>query len=89
MSEKRLIETIDELAEWCEGVERTMQITFRVKLRPQWLVRICRKGYHHLPKEYMYAQAVSEDLSEAIEMAFEAYITDEEAENAGHMGEGA
>jgi hypothetical protein len=37
----------------------------------------------------MYAQAVDEDLATALEMAFEAFITDEEAENAGHMGEGA
>jgi hypothetical protein len=88
MSDK-LIETIDELAAWCESLERTLQITFRVRLRPQWLVRICRKNYKHLPKEYMYAQAVDEDLATALEMAFEAFITDEEAENAGHMGEGA
>lgn len=75
----KLVETISDLEDLCEETECTVQITCRARRTPRWLVRIQRRGGHDL----IYRQAVDDDLSEALEMCYEAWLLDKEAEKAG------
>ncbi len=79
MVTKRFLETIEDLEKWCEDMNCTLQITYRTRSVPRWLVRIKREGTHRL----IYRQAVDDDLSEAFEMCVEAWLKDEEAKSAG------
>jgi len=87
----RFAETVAELEEWLTDIGRTAQITYRVKLRPPWLVRIS----NYLPQDKekhdradcgrVYIQATGDTLEEAMERAVEAWMTDGFVDEA-HVG---
>lgn len=73
----RLVNTIDELEQWLDECNRTFQITRRIRMQPRYLVRIVKPRLAKTD-EHQYHQAVSDSLSEAVEMALEAYFTEHE-----------
>ena len=84
MADKKIVETIKDLEEFFEMCGKTAQITYRVRKRPRWLVRITRSPQDD---DLVFRQAVDDDLGTAIEACFEAWTRDEEAEAAGRRGE--
>ncbi len=77
----RLIATIEDLEDFGEAVGATLQITRRTTLTPCWLVRIQRKG--NRDGSTVYRQAVDDSLAEALELCYEAWLEDVEAQRAG------
>ena len=79
-----LFETVDELMEWLEGMDCTVQISFRTRLKPPYLVRIRKK----VGEDYL--QAVGDTIHEAVERCFEVYLTDDPVPEdlAGRTGQG-
>lgn len=90
MGQNRHISTTADLEDWFEYIDRTAQITYRVKLSPTYLVRIVKDPERHEESvARMYVQATGDSLGEAFERCLDAYLKDGwvPEEFSGHLGE--
>lgn len=72
------IQTVADLEDLFEATGRTCQVTYRIAYRPPYLVRI----NNHVADDKdgpQYYQATGSTISEACEMAYQAFLDHEEA----------
>lgn len=72
------IQTVADLEDLFEATGRTCQVTYRISYRPPYLVRI----NNHTDDEKdgpQYYQATGTTISEACELAYQAFLDREEA----------
>lgn len=82
-SDAKLVKTIEDFEDFCDMAGVTVMVTCRVRVRPRWCVRLMRQTTQRVRFGH-WVQAVSDDLNEALEDAYLAWLEDGEAKNPGH-----